>query len=293
MKPDGLPIEERAERTRSRLRNVGNIPTLPPVLIQVWELTTQENTSASDLGKAIGADPGLTGALLRLANSAYFGFPRKVATVTQAVVILGFDTVKSLAMGASVFRALGSRGGPIDAEAFFRHSLVCALGARLVMERRSPGKAGTAFCGGILHDLGRLVIAEFLPKSLQEIEARRAKGETAEEAEIAELGLSHAGIGQWFAVSWNFPDELAAAVAWHHAPGNAPEHAEFAAAVHLGDVLAHRAGATGGRGAAPPEPQPFALETMGLDAGELDRLLEKVRAQMIESGPAGATLGVT
>jgi HD-like signal output (HDOD) protein len=181
---NGLPIEERAARTRSRLKNVGDIPTLPPVLIQVWELTTQQNTSASDLGKAIGGDPGLTGAVLRLANSAYFGFPRKVATVTQAVVILGFDTVKSLAMGASVFRALGAHGGPIDPEAFFRHSLVTALGARLVMERRSPGKAGTAFCGGILHDLGRLVIAEFLPKSLREIETRVAKGETPEDAEL-------------------------------------------------------------------------------------------------------------
>ncbi len=283
-------IEKRAEQTRTRLRGIADIPTLPPVLIQVWELTTQENTSASDLGRAIGADPGLTGALLRLANSAYFGFPRKVSTVTQAVVILGFDTVKSLAMGASVFRALGKGEGPIDPEAFFRHSLVTALGARLVMERRSPGKAGTAFCGGVLHDLGKLVIAEFLSRSLPKIRDRVSGGETLETAERGELGLTHAGIGEWFAASWNFPDELAAAVAWHHAPGEATSHEDFASAVHLGDVLAHRLGATSGR-AVPPELDPFALETLRISEEELGRVQEKVAAHDFENESALATLG--
>ena len=99
---------ERADRTRARLRSIGDIPTLPPVLVQVWDLTTKAETSASDLGRVIGSDPGLTGALLRLANSAYFGFPRKVGTVTQAVVILGFETVKSLAMGVAVSKKAAS-----------------------------------------------------------------------------------------------------------------------------------------------------------------------------------------
>ncbi|HMB70615.1 MAG TPA: HDOD domain-containing protein, partial [bacterium] len=213
--------EERAEATCARLAGIGDIPTLPPVLLQVWDLTHQDDTSAADLGRAIESDPGLTGALLRLANSAYFGFPRKVATVTQAVVILGFATVKSLAMGASVFRALPTRSGALDPSGFFHHSLMAAMASRMVMERVRPGQAGTAFSAGILHDLGKLVIAEFLPDALPGIAERVEGGLAPEQAEREELGLSHAGIGAWFSATWSFPDELAAAVRWHHRPGAA------------------------------------------------------------------------
>lgn len=284
--------EERAARTRARLQSIGDIPTLPAVLVQVWDLTSKEDTSAVDLGRAIGADPGLTGALLRLANSAYFGFPRKVSTVTQAVVILGFDTVKSLAMGASVFRALHSESGRIDPGAFFHHSLMTAMSARLVMERRHPSHAATAFSGGILHDLGKLVIAEFLPETAARVRARIDAGEAPEPAEREELGLSHAEIGGWFAGAWNFPDELAAAVSWHHRPSEAPRHGDHVAAVHLGDVLAHRAGATGSGRPVPPEPDASALAEMGLDGADLEALLERVRATEVGVGTARATLGV-
>jgi len=283
--------EERAKRTRARLQSIGDIPTLPAVLVQVWDLTTRDNTSAADLGRVIGADPGLTGALLRLANSAYFGFPRKVATVTQAVVILGFDTVKSLAMGASVFRALRPESGRIDPAAFFHHSLVTAMAARFVMERRHPGRAAAAFSGGILHDLGKLVMVEFLSEAEARIRARIDAGEEPEAAEREELGLSHAEIGGWFAGAWNFPDELAAAVAWHHRPGQAPDHRDHVAAVHLGDVLAHRAGANGSGRPVPPEPDAAALAETGLDDTDLEALLERVRATEVGVGTARATLG--
>jgi HD-like signal output (HDOD) protein len=284
--------EELAERTRARLQSIGDIPTLPPVLMQVWDLTTKDDTSAADLGRVIGADPGLTGALLRLANSAYFGFPRKVATVTQAVVILGFDTVKSLAMGASVFRALRSDSGRIDPGAFFHHSLMAAMASRLVMERRHPARAATAFSGGILHDIGKLVVAEFLPEAARRIAGRIETGGTPEDAERGELGLTHAEIGGWFAGAWNFPEELAAAVQWHHRPAEAPSHRDYVSAVHLGDVLAHRAGATGSGRPTPPEPDASAQAELGLDGTDLEALLERVRETEVGVGTARATLGV-
>lgn len=291
-KREGKSPEQLAERTRKRLASIGDIPALPPVLVQVWDLTSQENTSAKDLGRVIGADPGLTGALLRLANSAYFGFPRKVGTVTQAVVVLGFDTVKSLAMGASVFRALRSESDAIDPAAFFHHSLMTGLASRLVMQRRNPSLAATAFSGGVLHDLGKLVIAEFLSDALPGIRERRAEGLAPEDAERAVLGMNHAEIGGWFAGNWNFPEPLAAAVSWHHAPGEAPDHGDYAAAVHLGDVLAHRAGAAGSGRTEPPAPDEAALAATGLDETTLSALLERVMETQVGAGTARATLGV-
>jgi len=285
--------EALAAETRVRLEGVDDIPTLPPVLLQVWEITARKDASAADLARAMEADPGLTGAILRLANSAYFGFPHKIASVKQAIVVLGFETVRSLATGASVFRAFGNGDRPgVDATSFFRHSLVTAMGTRLLIERRWPQIASAAFCAGVLHDLGKLVIAEFLPWAEAEIRAKTESGAVLEEAEEATLGMSHAEIGAWFAGRWNFPAELAAAVRWHHEPGGAQEHERFAAAVHLADLLAHRAGAGGSGRPVPPEADRFALAALGLELQDLDEWTEKIAAIVTEAPPAEVTLGM-
>jgi HD-like signal output (HDOD) protein len=263
------------------------------VLLQVWEITARTDASAADLARAIEADPGLTGAILRLANSAYFGFPRKVGSVKQAIVVLGFETVRSLATGASVFRAFGNGDRPgVDAATFFRHSLVTAMGTRLLTERRWPQLASSAFCAGVLHDLGKLVIAEFLPEAEPGIRERTDAGETLEAAEEAVLGMSHAEIGAWFAGRWNFPAELAMAIRWHHEPAAAEEHERFAAAVHLADLLAHRAGAGGSGRPEPPEPDGFALAALGLEAESIEEWTGRIAALVTEAPSAEVTLGV-
>ncbi len=287
------PREALAAATRARLEGIADIPTLPSVLVHVWDLSTREDTSAQKLGLAMSADPGLTGAILRLANSAYFGFPGKVGTVTQAIVVLGFETVKSLAMGASVFRAI--RPGPdsgIDPNEFFRHSLMTALGARVGMEKSAPRLAGSAFSAGILHDLGKLVIGEFLPEAAKDLAGRPDDGKSPEEAELDVLGMDHAEIGAWFAGRWSFPEDLTAAVRWHHAPDRAETHREYVAAVHLGDVIAHRIGADGSGRPTPPEPCPAAWTILGSDEGALDELVERARELESEQPVLEVTLGV-
>ena len=282
--------QDLAGETRARLESIGEIPSLPTVLSRVWELTAKDDTSASDLATAISADPGLTGAVLRLANSAYFGFPRKVSTVTQAIVILGFSTVKSLVAGASVFRALGTGGrGGIDGGAFLSHSLAVAMASRVLIERRAPQKSGTAFACGILHDLGKLVIAEFLGDAPSEIAQHVRQGMALEEAEVAVLGLSHAEIGSWFATRWNFPEELACAVRWHHRPGDAAMHRDFVAAVHVGDALAHRHGIAADRVREDAAIADEALHVLGIDAG----VLEHVSGVLAEAAHDGAAAGLS
>jgi HD-like signal output (HDOD) protein len=273
--------DDRERALMERLERIEDIPALPAALVRIWELTTNVETSAEDLAKALSADPGLTGSVLRLANSAYLGFPRKVSTVKQAVVVLGFETVRNLATGASVFRAL--RSGRADADAMFRHGLATAVTARMLVERRTPREAGTGFCAGILHDLGKLVVAAFLPDAHAELVAAVEQGADYDEAEIAAVGMPHTRVGEWFAQRWSFPEELEAAVRWHHAPHEAPAHALCVAAVHAGDVVAHRCGAGGSGRPAAPEPRAEALETLRIGAEDLDGLTETVQ-EMID-GP--------
>ncbi len=282
-----------SKREERRFREVH----LPSVLVHVWDLSTREDTSARDLGHAMSADPGLTGAILRLANSAYFGFPRKVSTVTQAIVVLGFETVKSLAMGASVFRAI--RPGPglgIDPNEFFRHCLMTGLGARMVMERSAPRIAGSAFSAGIVHDLGKLVIGEFLPEFATDAQNHRedlGEEDTSPEAtELDILGMDHAQIGAWFAGRWSFPEDLTAAIRWHHQPEQANAYREYVAAVHLGDVIAHRTGAGGSGRPSLPLPSPAAWAILGLDESVLEDLTEGAREMQKQQPGLEATLGV-
>jgi HD-like signal output (HDOD) protein len=275
---------DREKATLDRLERIEDIPALPAALVRIWDLATNMESSAEDLGKALGSDPGLTGSVLRLANSAYLGFPRKVSTVRQAVVVLGFETVRNLATGASVFRAL--RGNRMDADALFRHGLATAVAARILVERCTPREAGTAFCAGVLHDLGKLVAAAFLPDAHAEVGAAVARGEDYDEAELAALGMPHTRVGEWFALRWSFPEELAAAVRWHHAPADAPAHAQCVAAVHLGDIVAHRCGAGGSGRASAPEPRPEALQTVRISGEELDALVATVGEMVRDSGAA-------
>lgn len=267
---------DRTRRTLERLERIEDIPALPAALVRIWDLATHVETSAEDLAKALSADPGLTGSVLRLANSAYLGFPRKVGTVKQAVVVLGFETVRNLATGASVFRAIRPGKGGLDADALFRHGLAAAIAARKIVEARTPGQGGTTFCAGILHDLGKLVTAAFLPDAHAELEAAVARGEDYDAAEIAATGMAHTEIGEWVARRWSFPEELAAAVRWHHAPAESPAHAECVAAVHLGDVIAHRCGAGGSGRPVAPTPRPEALAVAGIAEEDLDALAATV-----------------
>lgn len=283
--------QDRGKQTLHRLQRIEDIPTLPAALLRIWDLTTNAESSADDLARALSADPGLTGSVLRLANSAYLGFPRKVSTVTQAVVVLGFETVRNLATGASVFRALRKKGDGADADGFFRHGLAAAVAARVIMERHAPQKAGTVFCAAILHDLGKLVMAEFLTDSWRELEERVASGEEYDEAEIAAAGMTHMEIGEWFAARWSFPEELTASVRWHHQPAETTLHSDCVAAVHLGDIVAHRCGAGGSGRPEAPVPSPEARTAMCLPGKDLEEVTAVVREMVADQGAAIFTLG--
>jgi putative nucleotidyltransferase with HDIG domain len=213
--------------------------------------------------------------------------------VTQAIVVLGFATVKSLAVGASVFRALNARGQKmIDPTKFFHHSLMTAMAARMVIERDHPQKGGTVFAAGILHDVGKLVVAEFLGNAMPEILERVGGDVLWEEAEREVLGLTHSEIGFWFASRWKFPGELADAVRWHHDPAEAVLHRDHASAVHLGDVIAHRSGATGSGRRDVPEPSAVALQVLHVDEGMLAEFGKLVSGMVIDERGAGITLGM-
>jgi putative nucleotidyltransferase with HDIG domain len=233
-------------RLEDLVDKVQDLPALPTVVSQVIRLTEDPDSTAADLNAVISRDQALTAKVLRLANSAYYGFPRRVATVTEAVVLLGFNTIRNLVLAASVSNVLqreapGYRLGRGD---LWWHSLTSAMAARLLARKIRFRAAEEAFVAGLLHDIGKLVLSQYVAETYAQILERVTRdGLPFMEAEQATLGFDHAQAGGLVAEKWNLPEGLVEAISFHHRPGAARKHPALAALAHTGDALALMLGA--------------------------------------------------
>ncbi|HEY3331731.1 MAG TPA: HDOD domain-containing protein [Capsulimonadaceae bacterium] len=220
-----------------------SMPQLPLVTVRVMQLVNQSSTSADDLSRVIAADPGLASQILRLVNSAYYGFPRRVTTITEAIVVLGFNTVKYLVASVAVAQAFAPRGKcALNRENYWAHSLATAVAAKSISRHvgLSTNQADEVFVGGLLHDIGKLFLDQIFP---QQYAVTLRVAQTAHlsvlQAEGASLGIQHCHVGKLLAHKWNFPVSLMSMIALHHHPATAKDDFNLVAVVHAADRVAH------------------------------------------------------
>jgi HD-like signal output (HDOD) protein len=285
---EGLEERKQTEKqVRILLNQVEALPTLPSVATHVFHIASDPHSSADDLTAIISNDPPLTSKLLKIVNSAFYGFPQRIGTVRQAVVILGSEEIVNLSFGlvaSKVFEKTGQPGSfsPRD---LWRHSLSTALIAQNICQRYPDFQKSGVFTSGLLHDFGKIFLIENFNQAYEDIyEAVSRNNLPLFEMEEDRFGLSHAAIGEFLASNWNLPDTLIQAIACHHHPLLAPQHAQFAAIVGLADYLAHRAVAPEGAHGEGPTLVPqltFGHWTMltalfgNLDASTLDAMVEE------------------
>jgi HD-like signal output (HDOD) protein len=231
------------DQLQQELLKVRDLPTAPPVLSELWELLARETISASRLAEVLEKDPALTAKLLRMANSAYFALSQPVTEVRSACVVLGFDMVKSLAIGVTALESLGRRiGRDFDLEGFWRHSVGTGACAQRIARHLGMKQTGTAFCAGVLHDLGKLVLVALSPDRY----AKLPLGQNAVslcELERQEYGGDHQDVGEWLGRRWGFPETLLSVIRAHHAPPTVQgEEGHWPAILHVANWLAPRAG---------------------------------------------------
>lgn len=273
----------RPEETRRLVQRVVDLPTLPAVTARTFRLVEDERSSAQDLAVVIGTDQSLASRILRLANSAFYGFPRAIVSVSQAVVLLGFDTVKSIVLAATVFDTLSGKdvASGFDREQFWLHTVGVASAARIVARSLRRVEANLAFVGGLLHDIGKVVLDRYF--SHRYSEAAMLAGRLPcpiREAETAVFGVDHAEVGGWLLERWRLPMSIIGSVAFHHCPGAAkPEHWALTATVHLADVLARNAGIGGGGDDLIPVPDPEVLARLRVEPAQLTRWTEALAAE--------------
>jgi len=283
MNPETLRIKKITE-------SIIGLPTLPTVVSKMIELVDNPRTSAASLARLISTDQALTARLLKLANSAYYGFPREISTVNMAIVVLGFNTVKDMGLSLSVFDVFKNQDvtSSFDIPRFWEHSIACGIASRMIARLYRSRYAGEAFVAGLLHDIGKVILNQYFNKEFAEILKRTSAGELLEDAEDSVIGTRHSQIGAWLADKWNLPKLIADTLGYHHAPWDSRIDPVFVATISLADYLCHISGLGHSGRALPPVLDQqlwdiFSKENVPIDEPDIIRLQDEFMIEFDKS----------
>ncbi|MFH1137254.1 MAG: HDOD domain-containing protein [Pseudomonadota bacterium] len=268
------------EDIRSRVYGIERLGTMPQVAWRLMQALGDDRATANSLEKIIGSDPALASKTISLANSAFYGLSRKVSTISRAVVVIGFQELRLLAMGAGLTEVFDLSVVPpgLDGRGLWFHCLATAWAAGELAEASGHPSPGEAMTSGLLHDLGKLVLLTHLLDQYRLVHGLVQQGLPLYQAE-ERLGLEHAAIGFWLAERWGLPGVHAAAIRDHHLPQIGDPFFPSTCLVFLADRVAARLG-FGQPGEGPPTDPGLALKTVGLGKAELRALLEKGKREL-------------
>lgn len=262
------------------LATVRDLPVLPAAVLELLRLVRRDDIETTTLAAKISHDQALTAKTLRLANSSFYGVSRHVTSVSDATVVLGLRTVRTLVTTVALagsFKPPACEG--FDFPGFWQHAVSAAVSAKLIAT--AVGFDGeTAFTGALLHDVGQLVLATAFSARFAQVLALRSSSEIElVDAERALLGIDHATLGALLAERWHFPCDIVEAIAHHHAPPKIGNVAELVHIVYVAGTLAHLLG-LGERGAdAMPAACNEVWTGMGLSAHSWDEIAAQTDQQ--------------
>ena len=245
------------ESLETFISRITALPSLPKAYTRLTEELRSPDASISTVGKIIETDMAMTAKVLQLTNSAFFGVRRDVSSVTQAVSLLGLDTIKSLVLMVGVFSQASAARLPagFSLDALWRHSMAVGACSQAISKTEDAGKEviSDACTAGLLHDSGMLVLAVNRPDAYGQIlDIVRSKNLSLTKAEQAAFGCTHAQVGAYLLGIWGLPDSIVEAVAFHHYPSQCGARAFGPlAAVHAANALEHEAQGSDGGGATP------------------------------------------
>ena len=225
--------DQKREEFRKALREVKNLPTLPGIVIKLTQMAEDPDTSTEQMGRMISKDHILAVKLLKLVNSAFYGFPQRISSLNSAIILLGINVIKSLIISASIFEVMEDQ----DIE-LWEHSLGCAVVSSVLAKRLGMSEPEEVSTAGLIHDIGKVAIKMELPREYELITRLvHDKQISRIEAEREVLGLDHAEVGGWLAKSWNLPGKLIEPIACHHDPRLAKDEQLASAIVHFSNII--------------------------------------------------------
>jgi putative nucleotidyltransferase with HDIG domain len=215
--------------------------SVPSVFTRLNNAITNPRTSVTEIGRIISEDQGLTARLLKLANSPFYGYPSKIETIFDAVLIMGTKQIQDLALATSIITVF--KGIPhefVSMDTFWHHSIACGVIARVVAGYRREQNVELFFTAGILHDIGRLVMFSKASEKYMEIMLHcRQHNQLLFKAELEMMGFDHAELGGALLKRWNLPPNLTEMVAFHHNPLKAYQFSTETSIVHVANIIGH------------------------------------------------------
>jgi putative nucleotidyltransferase with HDIG domain len=257
-----------------------SFPSMPGAAVKLLALIDDPEISVDRIEKILRQDAGLTANLLKLANSAYFGIPSKVGSVRRAVLLLGLKRLIQMVIASCVSAIMDKPvpGYDLPPGELWRHSLAVTVAAEGLVKELKIEAAEEVFTAALLHDVGKLVLGEFVADDFNKIDNVLSPEITFETAEDMVLGTNHADIGARILNQWSLPPGIVNAVRWHHDPDSAEQSDLTLDIVHVADVLCLMIGIGVGRDGLQHQPSAAAIDRLGLAPGHL----EKVASQTLQ-----------
>jgi len=284
MSPQVTP-EDKKQIVDSAVKEISHIATLPEVTVKIIELVEDPNSTAQDLHKIISNDPALCSRILKVVNSAFYGLPGQIGSINRAIVLLGLNAVKNIAIAASLSKLY--RGGQLSpdfsAKDLWVHSISTAAAAKLVADAMKLGLPDEAFLAGLIHDIGLIVEMQHdRQKLLDVVERLEVKGGVPSknmlEVEEQIFGATHQDFGRALCERWKFPKSFSYVTGSHHDPMELSSgNRTLACVIHVADRLAAGVEEEGFRLDLPTlDVNPAVLEELGLSQAQLESITEQL-----------------
>jgi putative nucleotidyltransferase with HDIG domain len=276
-----------AQQGLSAIRDyVDKMPSLPTTVSKILEICNDPQTSPADLNRVISLDPVLMGKVMKLINSAYYGISQHITSLVRAIIMLGINTVKNLALSTAVLENLANASDfrALNMEGFWRHSLCVGVTAKLIARKRNVDSKMLEeyFMAGLLHDLGKIPLNNRLSEQYVKAMANSDREQISlYQAERAEIGADHADVGRFIMANWQLGEEITDSVAYHHsADGYEGNKKDIVYTVALSNYLANslEIGFAGDRYPEKPNEKIFGYLKITMDW--LDEIEDTVNAEI-------------
>jgi len=223
---------------RFKVENIDTLPTIPGALKKLLKVLENQKVSLNEIGSFISSDPVIATKVLKMVNSPIYGFPGRISSVSQAVILLGLNVIKGLLLGVSVFELMQR-----SMVGLWEHSMGCAIAARVIAKKKGLKEPEEVSIAGLLHDIGKVVlIMQFHEYYEHAMKKAEEDGIIISEAEKNVFAVTHADAGTWMTQKWRFPASLTDVIGYHHKPHLSKFAPVETAIVHVSDILVRARG---------------------------------------------------
>lgn len=266
---------------RNDLRNfildTRTLPTLPGIVSKLNSLVENNKSSLHEMARLVSSDQVISARILRLANSPSYGFYR-VSTISNAMILLGVDVVKSLILSSSIFEIMEN-----SILGLWEHSLGAGVAANIIAKRLRLPECEEISTAALLHDIGKVIIRLKLEEEYENLlRNNEEKGTASDFIERQNFGTDHAEVGGWLAQNWNLPEKLSVPIRYHHNVDETEIHKTKASVVHMADVLINASGFSQEGNTCVPRIQPAAWSKLGMNEVILAEIVEELEDKLVD-----------